>query len=102
LEDLNKLKYIMEETNIKVNKTAIARDLGCDPRTVDKYIKGYKKNKTRNRMSSIDDYYNQIKALLNSQTQIFYYKSVLWQYLVDNHNLKCAQSTFRRYISKCI
>lgn len=100
LEDLSKLKHLMEHSNIKINKAAIARELGCDPRTVTKYINGYEKTKTRNRGSSIDDYYSIIKDLLNSETQIFYYKRVLWQFLTDNHGLQCGQSTFRRYIER--
>ena len=37
LEELHKLKFIMEENNLKVNKSQIARELGVDPRTADKY-----------------------------------------------------------------
>jgi len=100
LEDLVKLKALIEESNLKVNLSEIARDLGCDRRTVKKYIKGYKKVQKRNRKSPIDDYYSLIQELLNSETRIFYYKRVLWQYLVDNHDLKVKQSTFRGYISR--
>lgn len=100
LEDLNTLKELMKHSNIKINKAAIARELNCDPRTVSKYINGYKKTTTRNRYSPLDEYYLLIKELLSSKTQVFFYKRVLWQYLVDNHNLKCAQSTFRGYISR--
>ncbi|SKA87483.1 Helix-turn-helix, partial [Clostridium sp. USBA 49] len=49
LEDLHKLKLIMEENNLKVNKSQIARELGVDPRTVGKYLNGYVKPTTRNR-----------------------------------------------------
>ena len=41
LEDLPKLKILMEENNLKVNKSQIARELGVDPRTVGKYLNGY-------------------------------------------------------------
>jgi transposase len=100
LEDLVKLKALIEESNLKVNLSEIARELGCDRRTVKKYIRGYEKVATRNRKSPIDDYYSLIQELLNSETRIFYYKRVLWQYLVDNHGLKVKQSTFRGYISR--
>ncbi|KOA95787.1 transposase, partial [Clostridium botulinum] len=40
LEDLHKLNLIMEENNLKVNKSQIARELGVDPRTVGKYLNG--------------------------------------------------------------
>lgn len=100
LEDLVKLKALIEESNLKVNLSEIARELGCDRRTVKKYIKGYEKVTKRNRKSPIDDYYSLIQELLNSETRIFYYKRVLWQYLVDNHGLNVKQSTFRGYISR--
>ncbi len=86
---------------MKVNKSQIARELGKDRRTVEKYLNGYEKPTTRNRDSNLDDYYDLIKELLSDESQqIFYYKRVLWQFLVDNHQLSCAQSSFRRYISK--
>jgi transposase len=100
LEDLHKLKPIMEGNNLKVNKIQIARELGVDPRTVDKYLNGYIKTTTRNRKSKIEAFEPIIKELLSKESiQIFYYKRILWQYLKDNHELDCAQSSFRRYIS---
>lgn len=100
LEDLAKLKPFMEDGTLKVNKSQIARELGKDRRTVDKYLKGYKKPTTRHKGSPIDDYYDIIRELLSDENQqIFYYKRVLWQFLKDNHQLHCAQSSFRRYIS---
>ena len=100
LEDLHKLKLIMEENSLKVNKSQIARELGVDPRTVGKYLNGYVKSTNRNRKSKIDSFEPIIKELLaENSIQIFYYKRILWQYLKDNHGLDCAQSSFRRYIS---
>lgn len=101
LEDLAKLKPFLEEGTLKINKSQIARELGKDRRTVDKYLKGYEKPASRNKASNLDDYYDRIKELLSDESQqIFYYKRVLWQFLVDNHQLSCAQSSFRRYISQ--
>lgn len=100
LEDLHKLKPIMEVNNLKVNKSHIARELGVDARTVGKYLNGYIKPSTRNRKSPIDDFKPIIESLLSKDSiQVFYYKRVLWQYLKDNFGLECAQSSFRRYIS---
>ena len=100
LEDLHKLKVIMEANNLKVNKSQIARELGVDARTVGKYLNGYVKKSTRNRKSAIDDFRPIIESLLSKDSiQVFYYKRVLWQYLKDNYGLDCAQSSFRRYIS---
>ncbi|MBN1074797.1 IS21 family transposase [Clostridium botulinum] len=100
LEDLHKLKPIMEVNNLKVNKSQIARELEVDPRTVGKYLNGYVKHTTRNRKSKIEAFEPIIKELLSKDSiQVFYYKRILWQYLKDNHGLDCAQSSFRRYIS---
>ena len=100
LEDLHKLKTLMEENNLKVNKSQIARELGVDPRTVGKYLDGYIKPSHRNKKSKIDEFEPLIKSLLSKDSiRVFYYKRMLWQYLTDNHNLDCAQSSFRRYIS---
>ena len=100
LEDLHKLKLLMEVNNLKVNMSQIARELGVDVRTVGKYLNGYVKPITRNRKSTIDNFKPIIRSLLSEESiQVFYYKRVLWQYLKDNHGLDCAQSSFRRYIS---
>ena len=100
LEDLPKLQILMEENNLKVNKSQIARELGVDPRTVGKYLNGYIKPSHRKRKSKIDRFEPIIKSLISKDSiQVFYYKRVLWQYLKDNYNLDCAQSSFRRYIS---
>jgi|SRR5690625_217573 len=101
LEDLPKLKMLMESSNMKINKSQLARELGVDRRTVGKYLDGYTKKKTRNKPSKIDRLYNEIKQLLSPDSiQKFYYKRVLWQYLKDNHGLDCSLSNFRAYILK--
>lgn len=98
LKDLPKLKIFMEVNNLKVNKSEIARQLNVDRRTVGKYMDGYEKSKTRNKCSYLDCYYDTIQELLSSNTQIFYYKRVLYQYLVDNYKLKAPEPTFYHYI----
>ncbi|MFD2217166.1 IS21 family transposase, partial [Metabacillus endolithicus] len=100
LEDLPKLKFLMESLNMKINKSKIGRELGVDRRTVDRYLNGKGPSKTRNRKSRIDELYEVISDLLSKDSiQTFYYKRVLWEYLKDNHSLNCSQSSFRRYIS---
>lgn len=100
LEDLPKLKLLMESLNMKINKSRLGRELGVDRRTVDRYLNGNSSCKTRNRKSKIDDLYNVISELLSEESiQTFYYKRILWEYLKDNHGLECSQSSFRRYIS---
>ena len=41
ISDLYKLKPFMEDSTLKMNKSYIARELGIDRRTVDKYINGF-------------------------------------------------------------
>lgn len=96
--DLNKLKNL-QNNGLKVNKSELARRLGKDRRTIDKYINGYQKSNSRNRTSQFDAYYDIIDRLLNDSYKVFAYKRVLWQYLKDNYGLEGAQSSFRRYIS---
>ena len=101
LKDLAKLQPFLENNKLKINATQIARELDVDRRTVKKYISGFEKSTTRNKTSYLDSYYEIIDELLSdSNLQVFYYKSILYQYLVDNHKLNCAESSFRRYISK--
>lgn len=100
LQDLKKIKIMKESLDLKVNYTEIAKELNCDRRTVKKYVNGYSKPKKRNRKSVIDKYYNLMIDLLNSKTQLFRYKRILWQYLKDKHGLTCSFSTFRYYILK--
>jgi transposase len=101
LSDLPKLKMLMESLKMKINKSKLARDMGVDRRTIEKYLKGYEPKVIRKRSSKIDDYYEIIALLLSEESkQIFYNKRVLWQYLKDNHGLNCSQSNFRKYILK--
>ena len=99
VQDLYKLKPFVEEGILKVNKSQIGRELGVDRRTVDKYINGFEKSKNRKCDNCITPYYNIIKDLLDSDNpQIFYYKSILWQYLVDNHDYSGSYVNFCLYL----
>jgi transcriptional regulator with XRE-family HTH domain len=101
LVDLSKLKSLMENLNMKINMSKLAREMGVDRRTISKYIEGFTRKTTRDKGSKIDEYYEIIAALLSAECkQVFYYKRVLWQYLTDNHGLDCSQSAFRAYISR--
>ena len=95
LDDLHKLKPFWEDGTLKINKSQIARELKVDRRTVDKYIKGYKKSCHRHRDNCITPYYDIIDELLSDRNQqIFYYKKTLWQYLVDNYDFKSIYCNF--------
>ncbi|MCP1143371.1 IS21 family transposase [Lysinibacillus endophyticus] len=100
LTDLAAYKQIMEHLKMKINKSKLARDMGVDRRTIDKYLNGFVPKKNRNKPSKIDAFYPIIASLLSEDSkQVFYYRRNLWQYLKDNHGLGCAQSTFRTYIA---
>lgn len=99
LMDLNKLKQFEDSSNLKVNRSQIAREMNVDRRTISKYIGGFKKKSNRSRKSQFDSFYTIIKELLNQPNKVFAYKRVLWQYLCDNYGMTGAQSSFRRYIS---
>lgn len=101
LTDLPKLKLVMENLKMKINKSELARKFQVDRRTINKYLNGYRQSTTRKKTSKIDAYYDIIKKLLSEESpQKFYYKRILWQYLKDNHNLDCSASGFRAYISR--
>ena len=60
LEDLKKLKPLMDNDMAKVNFTQLGEELKKDPRTIKKYINGFEKSKTRNKSSKLDEYYQEI------------------------------------------
>lgn len=98
LTDLPKLKAFMEHNNIKLNKSELARQLGIDRRTVDKYLDGYEKPEHRDKPSKLEAYHGTIKDLLSSSTQVFHFRSVLYRYLVDNYGMDVPAQTFYHYL----
>lgn len=101
VNDLYKLKPFLEDGTLKINKSQIARELEVDRRTVDKYINGYTKPETRNCDDCITPFYNTIAELLSDKNQqVFYYRKVLWQYLVDNHGFTGVYCNFCHYLRK--
>ena len=101
VNDLYKLKPFLEDGTLKINKSQIARELQVDRRTVDKYINGYTKPETRNCDDCITPFYDTITELLSDKNQqVFYYRKVLWQYLVDNHGFTGVYCNFCHYLRK--
>lgn len=99
VKDLYKLKPFLEDSTLKINKSQIARELEVDRRTVDKYIHGYQKPENRNCDNCITPYYTIIEELLSDRNQqLFYYRKILWQYLVDNHGYSGAYCNFCHYL----
>ena len=100
LEDLHKLKPLMESTNFKINKSQIARELGVDRRTVGKYINGFRKSKHRSSTNCLTPYTEIIRELLSDENeQLFYYRRVLRQKLRDNHDYRGSYSNFCYYLN---
>ncbi|RKJ07438.1 XRE family transcriptional regulator, partial [Butyricicoccus sp. 1XD8-22] len=80
LLDLPRFKQVMEQLKMKINQ--LARDLGVDRRTIDKYLNGYIPKRNRDKPSKIDAYYQIIAALLSEDSKHkCYYRRVLWQNL---------------------
>lgn len=101
VKDLYKLKPFMEDSTLKINKSQIARELEIDRRTVSKYIDGFQKSKTRDSTNCLTSYLEIMKDLLsNNNQQIFYYKRVLWQYLIDNHKYSGSYVNFCYQLKK--
>lgn len=100
LSDLHKLKAWEEGSNLKANRSELARQLGIDRRTVDKYINGFVKSGKRESKSQFDKHYDKMLEMLTEGIQKFTYKRILWQYMVDNEGMTGAYSTFRNYVKK--
>ena len=101
VNDLYKLKSLIEGTSMRINKSQIARELGIDRRTVGKYINGFQKSKTRKENNCLKTHYKTIEDLLDKNSQqIFYYKRVLHSYLVDNCGYKGSYRNFCTILRK--
>ncbi len=101
VNDMYKLKPFWEDGTLKINKSQIARELEVDRRTVDKYINGYTKPETRNCNDCITPFYDLVAGLLSDRNQqVFYYRKVLWRYLVDNHGFTRVYCNFCHYLRK--
>lgn len=72
----------------RCNKSEIARQLNMNRKTVSKYLEGFEKSKYRNKGSEFDEYYDTIRDLLSSETQVFHFRSILYRYLVDNYGMR--------------
>ena len=103
VNNLHKPKPFLEDGTLKINKSQIARELEVDRRTVDKYINGYSKPETRNCDDCITPFYDIIAELLSDKNQqVFYYRKVLWQYLVDNHDIPYYKNRYGKKIRPVI
>ena len=101
VNDLYKLKPFLEDGTLRINKSQIARELEVDRRTVDKYINGYTKPKTRNCDDCITPFYDTITELLSDKNQqVFYYRKVLWQLFTTE--LKNQTNLYHYFLPLCL
>ena len=96
--DLPYFKSFMDDNDLKINVSRLARELEMDRRTVKKYLAGYVKPTSRNKPSHLDKWHDVILQQLTSDTQIFHFRRNLYQYLTDNYGLDCPEQTFYHYI----
>ena len=91
----------MEDSTLKINKSQIARELKVNRKTVNKYLNGFQKSDTRAKSNYIVNYLDTIEQLLSNQnSQLFYYKRILWQYLKDNHQYRGSYTNFVKNLKK--
>lgn len=101
VNDLPKLKPFLEDCTLNINKSQIARELDVNRKTVDKYLAGFQKSDTREKSNCLTDYLDLIAELLSDRNeQVFYYKRILWQYLVDNHHYDGSYTNFVKCLRK--
>ena len=101
VNDLYKLKPFLEDGTLRINKSQIARELEVDRRTVDKYINGYTKPKTRNCDDCITPFYDTITELLSDKNQqVFYCRKVLWQLFTTE--LKNQTNLYHYFLPLCL
>lgn len=71
--DLPKLKSLMENLNMKINKSQLARELGVDRRTIQKYLDGFTRRRSRDKGSKIDEYYEIITIIIPNYKIAFFF-----------------------------
>lgn len=81
LNDVKLLSEIYKKGEIKLNISKIARELGCDRKTVRKRLEGYTPKTKKNRKKYLDDY-----------------KNIIISYLKDNHRHFCKCQS--KYVKK--
>ena len=69
LSDLPKFKQLMENLKMKINKSQLAREMGVDRRTIDKYLNGFTRKETKDKTSLLDEYYEVIATLLSEESK---------------------------------
>ena len=98
LNDVKLLSEIYKKGEIKLNISKIARELGCDRKTVRKRLEGYTPKTKKNRKKYLDDYKNIIISYLKDNHRHFSYIDHLFYFMRREHNIICSRSTFYKYV----
>lgn len=99
LDKLLKVGELVREDVIKMpNISALARHLKKDRKTVRKYLGGFEKKDTRERVKYLDQYRSSILNYLKDEFKTFEYYDHLYLFVKDKHDITCSYSTFKRYI----
>ena len=101
IKDVKELHFFSQaykEGLLKVNISKLSRELNATRKTVRRYLNGDVPKTTRNRTKYLDNYKDDILNLLEDKNRKFEYIDHIYSYMVREHKIDCARSTFNRYI----
>ena len=96
VEQLSDFSTAYMKGEIKMNLSKAARDLNCDRITARRYLNGFVP--TGKRKKYLDDFKDLMLNYLNDSNRHFDYIDHLYYFMKREHDIKCAKSTFNRYI----
>lgn len=99
IDELCKFADLIEKGIVsKPNISKIAKEFGCDRKTVRKRLKGIVPSKTRKRKKYLDNFRDLIINLLNDKYRQFDYYKHLYLFLKREYSLECSYGTLKKYI----
>lgn len=100
LEDLSEIgKYIKKgQIMEKINLSKIVRDLGCDRRTVKKYIENTERKERKQRTSVVEEHHAIIENIVDNNN--YSYIQHIYNKLVRDNGAEYSLSTFKHYYYK--
>ena len=98
VEQLSDFSTAYMKGEIKMNLSKVARDLNCDRKTARRYLNGFVPTGKRKRKKYLDDFKDLMLNYLNDSNRHFDYIDHLYYFMKREHDIKCAKSTFNRYI----
>lgn len=69
LTDLPKFNQLVENLKMKNNKSQLAREMGVERRTIDKYLNRFTRKETKVKTLILDEYYEVIATLLSEESK---------------------------------